>query len=67
MKPLQKEIAMLVFKRNSGQSFMVGEASITLHLEKKQIKVIIEAPKDIQIKRSELIEPSDNKQDEKIE
>lgn len=50
----------LVLTRQSGQSFTVGDATITVKLTNGQIKVIIDAPKDILVLRSELIEPQNN-------
>ncbi|MEH6556311.1 MAG: carbon storage regulator [Oceanicoccus sp.] len=45
----------LVITRKSGQSFSVGDATITLQIESGQIKVIIDAPKDVVVVRSELL------------
>jgi carbon storage regulator CsrA len=53
----QKEFAMsLVITRKSGQSFSVGDATITLQIENGQIKVIIDAPREMSVVRSELTE-----------
>ena len=55
----QKEFAMsLVITRKSGQSFTVGDATITLQIQNDQIKVVIDAPKDVIVLRSELIQPN---------
>jgi carbon storage regulator CsrA len=52
----QKEFAIsLVITRKSGQSFNVGDATITLQIENGQIKVIIDAPKEVRVARAELI------------
>ena len=45
----------LVMTRKSGQSFTVGDATITLHNNDGQIRVVIDAPKDVAIVRSELL------------
>ena len=41
--------------RKSGQSFSVGDATITLQIENGQIRVVIDAPKDVEVVRSELL------------
>ena len=48
---------MLVFTRNEGQSFLIGD-HIEVHISgitNKQVKVSINAPKQVKILRSELI------------
>ena len=53
----QKEFAMsLVITRKSGQSFKVGDAIITLQIESGQVRVVIDAPREMNVVRSELME-----------
>ena len=53
----QKEFAMsLVITRKSGQSFTVGDAIITLQIENGQVRVVIDAPREMNVVRSELME-----------
>jgi carbon storage regulator CsrA len=53
----QKEFAMsLVITRKSGQSFSVGDAIITLQIENGQVRVVIDAPREMNVVRSELME-----------
>jgi len=52
----QKEFAMsLVITRKSGQSFSVGDAIITLQIENGQVRVVIDAPREMNVVRSELM------------
>lgn len=48
---------MLIIKRESGQSFLIGDATVTLHSKKGHIKVLIDAPKHIPVWRSEIAPP----------
>ena len=53
----QKEFAMsLVITRKSGQSFSVGDAIITLQIENGQVRVVIDAPREMNVVRSEIME-----------
>ena len=53
----QKEFAMsLVITRKSGQSFSVGDAIITLQIENGQVRVVIDAPREMNVVRAELME-----------
>ena len=53
----QKEFAMsLVITRKSGQSFTVGDAIITLQIENGQVRVVIDAPREMNVVRAELME-----------
>ncbi|MEH6559563.1 MAG: carbon storage regulator [Oceanicoccus sp.] len=49
----------LVITRKSGQSFSVGDATITLQIQNGQIRVVIDAPREMSVVRSELAEHSD--------
>ena len=46
----------LVITRKSGQSFSVGDAIITLQIENGQVRVVIDAPSEMNVVRSELME-----------
>jgi len=48
---------MLVITRKSGQSFKVGDATITLQIRNDEIKVAIDAPRSVPVVRSELLKP----------
>ena len=53
----QKEFAMsLVITRKSSQSFSVGDAIFTLQIESGQVRVVIDAPREMNVVRSELME-----------
>ena len=50
-----REFAMsLVITRKSGQSLSVGDATITFTIENGRIRLIIDAPREVKVVRSEL-------------
>lgn len=54
---MKKEINMLVLTRNEGQSIKVGD-HIEVHISEingSQVKVAINAPREVKILRSELV------------
>ncbi len=44
----------LVITRKSGQSLSVGDATITFTIENGRIRLIIDAPREMKVVRSEL-------------
>ena len=46
----------LVIIRKSGQSFSVGDATIPLQIENGQVRVVIDAPREMNVVRAELME-----------
>jgi len=53
----EKPRGKLVIRRRSGQTLVIPDidVTITFTLEGKQVKLIVEAPKDVVIKRGELL------------
>ena len=53
-------MGFLVFTRKNGQSFRIGEATVYVNSEGvNRVRVVIDAPREIEIRRSELGERKD--------
>lgn len=52
----------LVIRRRSGQTLVIPELGITITftIEGKQVKLVVDAPKSIAVKRGELLQESAN-------
>ncbi|MBU3068282.1 carbon storage regulator [Aestuariicella sp. G3-2] len=51
---------MLIFKRRSGESFSVGDSQVTVYIHNGQIRVAVDAPKEIPVLRDDAISTDSN-------